>query len=289
MGEIVAAAVVAHQPMVMVPREVRVALGGTGADTTLVEPGYRLLREEFAALSVDTFVIIDTHWLTTTEHVIAGAEHFKGFYTSDEMPRNICDLPYDYPGAPELAKAWHEAGKQRELFTVNVTTPSLPLHYPTINLVHHLRASERVLSCGVVQTASAAYYLAVGEALAQAVKQSEGRVAVLGSGGMSHTFWPLEAIRDHFAYDASHVFSTAARNVDAHILDLWSIGDHARVLEMYPKYLADFSPEGRFAHYLIALGALGGPSCDVRGEQLCRYENAVGTGQVHVLFRREQA
>src|SRR5215470_11937356 len=105
MGEIVAAAVVAHQPMVMVPERVRIELGGTGADTTLIEPGYRLLRESFAALAVDTFVIVDTHWFTTTEHVIAGAARFSGVYTSEEMPRNICDLPYDYPGAPELAHA----------------------------------------------------------------------------------------------------------------------------------------------------------------------------------------
>jgi 3,4-dihydroxyphenylacetate 2,3-dioxygenase len=104
-AEIVAAAVVAHQPMVMVPEAVRVQLGETGADTTLIEPGYRLLREQFAALEVDTLVIIDTHWFTTTEHVIAGADHFTGLYTSDEMPRNICDLPYDFPGAPELAAA----------------------------------------------------------------------------------------------------------------------------------------------------------------------------------------
>ena len=39
MGEIVAVAVVAHQPMVMVPEAVRLELGGTGADTTLIEPG----------------------------------------------------------------------------------------------------------------------------------------------------------------------------------------------------------------------------------------------------------
>ena len=78
MGELVAAAVVAHQPMVMIPESLRVQLGGTGADTTLVEPGYRLLRERFAALRVDTLVIIDTHWFTTTEHVIAGATQFKG-------------------------------------------------------------------------------------------------------------------------------------------------------------------------------------------------------------------
>ena len=286
MGEIVAMAVVAHQPMVMVPEKVRVALGGTGADTTLIEPGYRLLRQHFAELGVDTLVILDTHWFTTTEHVIAGAAHFSGLYTSDEMPRNICDLPYDYPGAPELAAAWHRAGKERQLHTVNVTTPSLPQHYPTINLVHHLRTSERVLSCGVVQTGSLDYYLAVGAALGEAIASVNGaRVAILGSGGMSHEFWPLEAIRDHFAYDPTHVISPAARAIDQQILQLWERGDHAAVVELYPRYLAEVHPEGRFAHYLMALGAVGGRSCTLRGAQLSSYENAVGTGQVHVLFR----
>jgi 3,4-dihydroxyphenylacetate 2,3-dioxygenase len=288
MGEIVAAAVVAHQPMVMVPEHVRVELGGTGADTTLIEPGYRLLRERFAELAVDTLVIVDTHWFTTTEHVIAGAAHFSGLYTSDEMPRNICDLPYDYPGSPALAAAWHQVGKERGLHTVNVKTASLPQHYPTINLVHHLRTHENVLSCGVVQTGSLGYHLALGEALAEAVRRTDGvRVAILGSGGMSHAFWPLETIREHFAYDPQHVISPDARAIDLHILELWQQGDHAAVVELYPEYLARFHPEGRFAHYLIALGALGGARCKARGIQLSQYENAVGTGQVHVLFRPE--
>jgi 3,4-dihydroxyphenylacetate 2,3-dioxygenase len=285
MGEIVATAVVAHQPMVMVPESVRVELGQTGADTTLVEPGYRLLREAFLALEVDTLVIVDTHWFTTTEHVIAGAAHFAGLYTSDEMPRNICDLPYDYQGAPELAVAWHEVGRERQLYTLNVTTRSLPVHYATINLVHHIRRHEKVLSCGVVQTAGMDYYLALGEALREAVRRTEGcRVAVLGSGGMSHTFWPLESIRRHFAYDAAHVISTEARVMDGQILELWQRGNHAAVLDLYPEYLSRFRPEGRFAHYLVALGAMGGRRCKVSGVRLSEYENAVGTGQVHVLF-----
>jgi 3,4-dihydroxyphenylacetate 2,3-dioxygenase len=288
MGEIVAVAVVAHQPMVMVPPEVRVELGGTGADTTLIEPGYRRLREVFAELDVDTLVICDTHWLTTTEHVIAGAARFAGLYTSDEMPRNICDLPYDYPGSPELAKAWHQVGKERALHTVNVTTASLPQHYATLNLVHHLRRSEKVVSCGVVQTASIEYYLAVGAALAEAAQRVDGaRIAVLGSGGMSHRFWPLDHIRQHFGFDADHVISSDAREADLRILEHWERGDHAAVLAMYPGYLRAHHPEGRFAHYLIGLGAMGGAGCRAPGVRLSAYENAVGTGQVHVLFRLE--
>jgi 3,4-dihydroxyphenylacetate 2,3-dioxygenase len=286
MGEIVLSAVVAHQPMVMVPEAVRVELGGTGADTTLVEPGYRLLRETFAELAVDTLVIVDTHWYTTTEHVIAGAAHFSGLYTSEEMPRNICDVPYDYPGAPELAKLWHQIGKERNLHTINVTTKSLPQHYATINLVHHLRRQERVLSCGIVQTAARDYYLALGDALAEAVQRlNGGRIAILGSGGMSHEFWPLTTIRQHFGYDPRHVISPGARAMDEKILGLWEHGDHAGVIDLYPEYQRQYHPEGRFAHYLIAVGAIGGRSCRIPGRRLSEYENAVGTGQVHVVFR----
>jgi 3,4-dihydroxyphenylacetate 2,3-dioxygenase len=285
MGEIVAAAVVAHQPMVMVPERVRIELGGTGRDTTLIEPGYRRLREAFADLAVDTFVIFDTHWYTTTEHVLAGAAHFSGLYTSEEMPRNICDVPYDYPGAPELARAWHEVAKERRLYTVNVTTASLPQHYATINLVYHLRRGERVLSCGIVQTASLDDYLALGDALAEAVRRTDGgRIALLGSGGMSHEFWPLAVIRQHFGYDPSHVISPEAREMDARIIASWERGDHAAVLDLYPEYQRRFHPEGRFAHYLMTVGALGGKSCRTPGTRVSAYENAVGTGQVHVLF-----
>jgi aromatic ring-opening dioxygenase catalytic subunit (LigB family) len=202
------------------------------------------------------------------------------------MPRNICDLPYDYPGAPELAEAWHQVGKERRLYTINVTTASLPQHYATLNLVHHLRTRERVLSCGVVQTAPAQYYVALGEALAEAVRRvGPCRVAVLGSGGMSHEFWPLDAIRERFGYDASNVISAEAKEMDVRILELWQRGDHETVLALWPDYQRRFHPEGRFAHYLTALGAMGGKMCTLRGVQLSDYENAVGTGQVHVLFR----
>ena len=125
-------------------------------------------------------------------------------------------------------------------------------------------------------------------ALAEAVRRVDGaRVALLGSGGMSHRFWPLSAIRKHFGFDPAHVISKAARDMDQRILELWARGDHQAVLDLYPEYEAQHHPEGRFAHYLMALGAMGGPECRARGERLSEYENAVGTGQVHVFFRIE--
>ena len=286
MGEIVSAAVVGHVPTVMLAEDVRRRLGRSGEDTSLVD-GYRRLRAHFEARAVDTWVVFDTHWFTTTEHVIAGAPHHRGLYTSDELPRVIHELPFDYAGAPALAEAVRRAAKERGIRVTNATTPTLPRHYPTINLVHHMRRDERVLSVGVCQTAELDDYLAFGEAIAAAIERTPGRMALLGSGGLSHRFWPLRELFDHQGYDPSHVITAEARAADLRVLDCWERGDHAAVCAFYPEYRAH-APEGRFAHYLMLLGAIGGPACKARGERYSAYENAVGTGQVHMLFDLEQ-
>ena len=282
MGEIAAAAVVGHVPTVMLEEATRRRLGGTGADTTLVD-GYRRLRSHFAAKAVDCWVVFDTHWFTTTEHVLAGAPRHRGLYTSEELPRVIHELPFDYPGAPELAEAIASVAKERRIRVTNARTPTLPHHYPTINLVHHLRRDERVLSVGVCQTAEIDDYLAFGAVIGAAVARAEGRVALLGSGGLSHRFWPLRELFDHQGYDPAHVITPEARAADRHVIECWERGDHAAVCAFYPAYRAH-APEGRFAHYLMLLGAIGGRSCRARGERLSAYENAIGTGQVHMVF-----
>ena len=102
MGEIVSAAVVGHVPTVMLEESVRRKLGGSGEDTTLIA-GFARLKTHFECKQVNTWIVFDTHWFTTTEHVVAGAERHRGLYTSEELPRVIDELPFDYPGAPELA------------------------------------------------------------------------------------------------------------------------------------------------------------------------------------------
>ena len=111
------AAVLGHQPTIMLPEEQRIALGG-GRDTTLAT-GFAAVRARLDAVDADTLLIIDTHWFTTFEHVLAGQDHHRGIYTSEEVPRVISDLEFDYPGAPELARLVHAVAKmsprQRQL------------------------------------------------------------------------------------------------------------------------------------------------------------------------------
>ena len=59
--------------------------------------------------------------------------------------------------------------------------------------------------------------------------------------------------------------------------------DPHKPCDFYPEYRRH-APEGRFAHYLMLLGAIGGRSCRARGERCSAYESSLGTGQVHVVF-----
>jgi 3,4-dihydroxyphenylacetate 2,3-dioxygenase len=281
MGQITAAAVVSHVPSIMAPAEVRIKRGG-GKDTSIVT-GFKDIREGLDKAGVDTLVIVDTHWFSTADHVVAGADHFRGVYTSEELPLLISDHPYDFPGAPALARSVYTVAKERGVRVTNATSPHLPMHYPTLNLLHYLHRGEQVLSMSICQTAEAHNFLDLGAVLRQAIQRLDIRVALLAAGGMSHRFWPMDELGDHYTFDPQHVRTPEARAMDERILALWREGKHKVVIDLYPEY-RQFAPEGFFGHYLIMIGALGGAMCTAPGAQMSDYENAAGTGQVHVWF-----
>ena len=99
MGEIVGAAIVSHvPPIVMNDADLADLYGPAG--TTLIDGLHRLRRERLDALDVDTIVVFDTHWFTTVEHIISSHARRSGIYTSEELPRGMCQMPYDLVGDP---------------------------------------------------------------------------------------------------------------------------------------------------------------------------------------------
>ena len=282
MGEIVGVGLISHAPTVMLPREVRYQLN-EGNEISLV-PGLRRLRTEVLdELSPDTIVIFDTHWHTTVEHVFASHPRRNGKYTSEELPRGISQLPYDYRGDPELAEAAAEAVTADGVMGTAISDPYLPVHYGTINLVHYLCRSERVVSVSMVQTGETEDFLHLGQALGRAVAALDRRVVVLASGGMTHRFWPLRQLVNHEASDPVHIFTPEARAADEERLGWMAAGDHARIIRTMPEYLPH-EPEAGFGHYLAMVASVGGDQCRAPGRQFSDYENATGTGQVHVWF-----
>lgn len=283
MGEIVGTAIVSHvPPIVMNDADLADLYGPAG--TTLIDGLRRLKRERLDALHVDTIVVFDTHWFTTVEHIISSHERRSGIYTSEELPRGMRQMPYDIPGDPELANAFAALAQGRDDTRVLACDdPYLPIHYPTTNLLPFLQGDEAWVSMGICQTGTPADWLLAGQLLGQAIASLDRRVVLLGSGGLSHRFWPLREFAQHETASLEHIRTPEARAADEHVLELLGKGDHAAVIDGWPQYRT-FSPEGFFAHYLMMVGAIGGRECTTLGQQFSAYESAAGTGQVHIWF-----
>lgn len=287
MGEIVGAAIVSHVPPIVMPEADRRALND-GADFSLVAGLERIRAERLDVLRPDTIVVFDTHWFTTFEHVVSAHARRSGLFTSDELPRGMVQMPYDFPGDPELAESLAALAAPRDDTWIHATSdPCISVHYPTINLLPFLQRDERWVSVGICQTGTPEDFLLFGELLARAVGQLDRRVVLLGSGGLSHRFWPLRELRRHEAAGVEHIVSDEARAGDQQLIARLEAGDHAAVLAGYDE-LRRLSPEGFFAHYLMLVGAIGGARCTARGTKFSEYESAAGTGQVHLWFDRPE-
>jgi 3,4-dihydroxyphenylacetate 2,3-dioxygenase len=285
MGEIVGAAIVSHVPPIVMPERVRRELND-GDDFSLVEGLHRMRSECLDRLRPDTVVVFDTHWFTTFEHVISAHERRAGRFTSSELPRGMAGMPYDFPGDPELARAVAAVAVGRDdTWVLACDDPYLHIEYPTVNLLPFLQRDERWVSAGICQTAQPDDFLLFGTLIAEAVEQLDRRVVLLGSGGLSHRFWPLRELRAHESASLDNIVSAEARAADEELIDRLERGDHAAVLDGMPAYAAH-APEGYFGHYLIMVGALGGRSCTARATRYSEYESAAGTGQIHLWFER---
>jgi 3,4-dihydroxyphenylacetate 2,3-dioxygenase len=282
MGEIVGVGLISHAPTIMFDEATRRELND-GKEISLVPGLVRLRNEVFDRIEPDTIVIIDSHWVSTVEHILSAHQRRTGHMTSSELPRGMAGIPYDYPGDPELAKLAAHLGDELGTPTHASEDDYLPVYYATVNLVHYLHDDENVVSVSVVQTGEPDDFLTMGEAIGEAVARLDRRVVVLASGGMSHTFWPLSEIAKHEASDPVHIITPGARAADEERLEWMRQGDHRRIVESMDDYM-EHKPEGDFGHYLMMLGSVGGADCVAPGELFSDYENATGTGQVHVWF-----
>jgi aromatic ring-opening dioxygenase catalytic subunit (LigB family) len=290
MGEIVGAGLLAHVPTIMLPEPVRRELNN-GEDFSLV-PGLEQLRKDvFDTLDYDTVVVLDSHWATTVEFVVTAQPRRAGLFTSEELPRGMCRIPYDWPGDPELAHAMADAAPKRETWVTAIDDPYLPVFYATVNLWHYLGRGlpdKRWISVSVCQTGDTDDFLRAGRALGDAIAAVDRKVVLLASGALSHTFWPLRQLRAHESASLDSIRTPQARDADLERIAWFEAGDHARVLATMPEFMA-YRPEAKFSHYLQMIGALGESAVTAPGRRYGEYENSVGTGQVHLWFDRPAA
>jgi 3,4-dihydroxyphenylacetate 2,3-dioxygenase len=290
MGEVVGAALLAHVPTIMLPESTRKELN-EGKEISLVPGLHKLRKDKFDTLDYDTVIVLDSHWATTVEFVVTAQDRRAGLFTSEELPRGMCRITFDFPGDPDLAHAIAAEGSAAGTWITAIDDPYLPIFYATINLWDFLGRGlpdKRWISVSVCQTGDTEDFLRAGRAIGAAIKKSDRKVLLIASGALSHTFWPLREIRDHEASDPAHIFTPEAYAADLQRLEWFAEGNHARVLETMPEFLT-FKPEARFAHYLMMIGAMGEADVIAPGELYSEYENSVGTGQVHIWFERPES
>ena len=290
MGEVVGAGLLAHVPTIMLPEETRLELNA-GEDFTLVPALTKLRREVFETLDYDTVVVLDSHWFTTVEFVATAQDRRSGLFTSEELPRGMSRIPYDFPGDPELAYAVQHAAPKHSTWVTAIEDHYLPIFYATINLWKYLGEGlpdKRWMSISLAQTAETEDFLRAGRALGDAIAKTDRKVLLIASGALSHTFWKLRQLRDHEAGGVEHIRTPEARQADEERIEWFKGGDHKQVLDTMPEFMR-YRPEGMFGHYLLMAGALGEEANTSTARQYGAYENSIGTGQVHLWFDRPQA
>ena len=290
MGEIVGAGLVSHVPTIMLPEETRLEIND-GNEISLV-PGLRRLRSEVLdRLGADTIVVMDTHWEVTFEHIITAHERRKGLFTSHELPRGMRQIPFDMPGDPELAFAVaREAEDRDDTWVLACDDPYLPIFYGTVNIWTFLGDQDTAwLSVALNQCCTTDDFLLFGELIGNAIRESDKRVVLLASGGMTHRFFNFKELRKRESQKApDNIYDIKYYEADMRVLDMMERGDHAAIIDGMPEYRKAY-PEGHFGHYLMMAAALGGRACTAPGERFSEYEASVGTGQVHVWFERPDA
>ena len=289
MGEVVGAAILAHVPTIMLPEAVRYDLNG-GKEISLV-PGLKRLRKEiFETLDYDTVVVLDSHWATTVEFVVTSHAERSGLFTSEELPRGMSQIPYAFKGNPELANSMTKYDEKNGTWITPISDPHLPIFYATVNLWHYLGRGlddKKWVSLSVCQTATAEDFKRAGRALGEAIRDSDSKVLLLGSGALSHTFHKLRDLRKHEASDPIHIFTPEAYEYDKRVIEWFEQGDHKAVLDDFDTF-KKYKPEAGFYHYLAMAGALGEEDNKSVGRLYSEYENSIGTGQVHIWFDKPE-
>ena len=235
-------------------------------------------------LGVDTIVVFDTHWLVNSGYHINSAAHFKGIYTSNELPHFINNMPYEYDGNPALGELLADAATRAGVHTRAHSQTSLTLEYGTLVPMRYMNADRhfKVVSVSALcMVHNLEDSMKLGRAMRQAVERDyTGTVAFFASGSLSHRF-AQNGQADEFMHK---MWSPFLEQLDAHVVGMWERGDWKNFCAMLPEYAAKGHGEGFMHDTAMLLGALGWDRYDQPAEVVTPFFPSSGTGQINVVF-----
>ena len=246
--------------------------------------GHREIGRRCRELGVDTIVVFDTHWLVNANYHINCAQHFKGLYTSNELPHFISNLPFEFSGNPALGKILAKGCNDAGVETLAHDATTLNPEYGTLVPMRYMNADQhfKVISVSALCTV---HYLndsvRLGWAMRRAVEEHyDGTVAFLASGSLSHRF-AQNGLAPEFAFK---IWSPLLESLDHSVIEMWKRGDWKTFCEMLPEYASKGHGEGFMHDTAMMLGALGWSGYEGKADIVTPYFGASGTGQINAIF-----
>jgi len=280
MGKLALTAKVSHVPSIYLsempgPRQ------GSRQDAI---DGYVEIGRRCRAAGVDTLVVFDTHWLVNASYHINCGAHFKGLYTSPELPHFISNMTYEFPGNPALGRLLAGTCNEMGVETLAHDATSLAPEYGTLVPMRYMN-QDRHFKVVSVSAMCTVHYLddsaRLGWAMRRAVEQHyDGTVAFLASGSLSHRF-AQNGLAPQFAF---RIWSPFLEELDHHVIEMWKAGRWKEFCGMLPEYAPKGHGEGFMHDTAMLLGALGWSEYDGKAEIITPYFGASGTGQLHAVL-----
>lgn len=281
MGEIVLAAKVTHVPTMLLSEQP----GKLHGCRQQAIDGHKEIARRAREAGADTAVVLDTHWLVNAGYHINANEEFKGKFTSHEFPHFIQNLEYEYKGDPALGNLIAEKATEKGAFTLSHQVETLDLEYGTLVPMYFMNPESdlKVVSvAGWCTVHSLESSRKLGEAIREAIEESDNKVLLIASGSLSHRIWDND---DYVANNGTFTISREFnRQVDLRVLDLWQRGEIEPFLKMLPDYSDYCSGEGGMHDTIMLFGALGWDQYKGKGELIGEYFPSSGTGQANVIF-----
>ena len=280
MGQLALAAKITHVPS-MYLSELPGPRFGTRQDAI---DGHREISKRCRDLGVDTLIVFDTHWLVNANYHINCAPHFKGTYTSNELPHFISNMGYEARGNPALGQLLAKVCNAFGVETLAHDSTTLAPEYGTLVPLRYMNEDQhfKVVS---VSALCQAHYLndsaRLGWAMRQAVEQHyDGKVAFFASGSLSHRF-AQNGLAPEFAFK---IWSPFLEKLDAQVVQMWQNAEWESFCAMLPEYASKGHGEGFMHDTAMLMGALGWSGYDAPAEIITPYFGASGTGQINAVF-----
>jgi len=280
MGTLALAAKVTHVPSMYLSE---IDGPGKGKRQAAID-GHHEIDRRCRALGVDTIVVFDTHWLVNADYHINCAPHWKGVYTSNELPHFISNMPFELDGNPGLGQLLAETAIAHGVFTRAHPATTLAPEYGTLVPMRYMNADRhyKVISVSALCTVhTLAESARLGWAFRRAIEDHyDGTVAIFASGSLSHRFaqnGTADTYRDK-------MWSPFLERLDHTVVDMWQRGEWTDFCDMLPEYAAKGHGEGFMHDTAMLLGALGWNQYKQGVEVVTPFFPSSGTGQINAVF-----